>query len=113
MRLGLTGRILIGGGLLAAVFAGQFVIVLQSFGSIRRDTREQQRSQQSVVAAIRVEKLVLDLETGTRGYVITRDKGFLAPYEAARRALPSQSRTLMALAPGPRSAEIDQLWGRI
>jgi signal transduction histidine kinase len=110
MRIGLTGRILIGGGLLAAVFAAQFVIVIQSFGSIRADTREQQRSQQSVVAAIRVEKLVLDLETGARGYVITRDKEFLAPYDAARRALPSQSRTLMALAPGPLSAEIDRLW---
>jgi signal transduction histidine kinase len=110
MRLGLTGRILIGGGLLAAVFAGQFVIVIQSFGSIRRDTREQQRSQQAVVAATRVEKLVVDLETGTRGYVITRDKEFLAPFHAARRALPSQSRTLMALAPGPWSIEVDGLW---
>jgi two-component system sensor histidine kinase/response regulator len=110
MRLGLTGRILIGGGLLAAVFAGQFVIVIQSFGSIRHDTREQQRSQQSVVAATRLEKLVLDLETGTRGYVITRDKEFLAPYDAARRELPSQSRALMSLAPGSWSAQVDRLW---
>jgi two-component system sensor histidine kinase/response regulator len=110
MRLGLTGRILIGGGLLAAVFAGQFVIVIQSFGSIRDDTREQQRAQQAVVAASRVEKLVLDLETGTRGYVITRDREFLAPYDAARRLLPSQSRTLMSLAPGPWSAKVDRLW---
>jgi signal transduction histidine kinase len=110
MRLGLTGRILIGGGVLAVVFAGQFVVVLQSFGSIRDDTREQQRAQQSVVAAIRVEKLVLDLENGSRGYVITRDREFLAPYDAARRSLPSRSRTLTSLAPGPWSAEVDRLW---
>src|SRR4051794_40792051 len=110
MRLGLTGRILIGGGLLAAVFAGQFVIVLQSFGSIRRDTREQQRSQQAVVAASRVEKLVLDLETGGGGYVTTADKRSLHPYVAAQRALPGESARLMALARGPWSAELDRLW---
>jgi len=110
MRLGLTGRILIGGAVLALVFAGQFVIVLQSFGSIRHDSREQQRAQQSVVAATRVEKLVLDLETGTRGYVISRDRQFLEPYYAARRALPSQSRILTSVAPGPWSTEVDQLW---
>jgi signal transduction histidine kinase len=110
MRFGLTGRILIGGALLAAVFAVQFIIVIQSFGSIRDDTRAQRHAERSVVAAIQLEKLVLDLETGTRGYVITRDTQFLAPYEAARRALPSQSRTLMALAPGPWSAEVDRLW---
>jgi signal transduction histidine kinase len=110
MRLGLTGRILIGGGLLAAVFAGQFVIVIQSFGSIRHDTREQQRAQHAVLAATAVEKLVLDLETGTRGYVITADDQFLQPYEAARRALPGQSARLTELAPGPWSAELDRLW---
>jgi signal transduction histidine kinase len=110
MRLGLTGRILIGGAVLAVVFAGQFIVVLQSFGSIRDDTRAQQRSEQAVVSAVRLEKLVLDLETGTRGYVITNDREFLAPYDAARRSLPSESRTLRSVAPGPWSAQVDRLW---
>src|SRR6476646_5821204 len=110
MRLGLTGRILIGGAVLALVFAGQFVVVLQSFGSIRDDTRAQQRSEQAVVSAVRLEKHVLDLETGTRGYVITHDREFLAPYDAARRSLPSESRTLRSVAPGPWSAQVDRLW---
>jgi signal transduction histidine kinase len=110
MRFGLTERILIGGGLLAAVFAAQFVIVIQSFHSIRGNSREEQRADQSVIAAIRMEKLVLDLETGTRGYVITADSQFLQPYNAARRALPVESARLMALAPGPLSTELDRLW---
>jgi signal transduction histidine kinase len=110
MRLGLTGRILIGGGLLAAVFAVQFVLVIVSFRSIRANSREEERASKAIVAAIRFEKLVLDLETGTRGYVITRDVRFLEPYEAARRSLPAQSAQLMALAPGPWSAELDGLW---
>ena len=110
MRLGLTGRILIGGGLLAVLFAVQFVLVIQSFGSIRHDTREQQRAQKAVVAAIRLEKLMLDLETGVRGYVITADKRFLEPYESARRSLPRQSKQLRSLAPGTWSIELDRLW---
>jgi signal transduction histidine kinase len=110
MRLGLTGRILIAGGLFAAVFGVQFVLVFVSFDSIRANSREEQRASKAIVAAIRLEKLVLDLETGTRGYVITRDERFLQPYESARRSLPSESAQLMALAPGPWSAELDGLW---
>jgi signal transduction histidine kinase len=110
MRLGLTGRILIAGAVFAAVFAVQFVLVFVSFDSIRANSREEQRAEQSIVAAIRLEKLVLDLETGTRGYVITSDNQFLEPYYAARRLLPAESAQLMALAPGPWSAEVDGLW---
>jgi signal transduction histidine kinase/CHASE3 domain sensor protein len=110
MRFGLTERILIGGGLIAVFFAVQFVLSIQSFHGIRHDTREQQQAQQTVVGAIRIEKLVLDLETGTRGYVITASRQFLAPYEAARRALPAESARLMTLAPGPTSSMLDRLW---
>jgi two-component system, sensor histidine kinase and response regulator len=110
MRLGLTGRILIGGGLLALFFGVQFVLVIRSFQGIRDDGREQRRAQEAVVAATRFETLVLDLETGTRGYVITTDKRFLEPYNAARRSLPVASARLQALAPGPRSAELERLW---
>jgi two-component system sensor histidine kinase/response regulator len=110
MRIGLTGRILIGGAFLAFFFAIQFVLVIQSYRGIRHDTREQQRAQQAVVSAVRLEKLVLDLETGTRGYLITADRQFLQPYDAARRALPGESARLMTLAPGPWSAELNQLW---
>lgn len=110
MRVGLTGRLLIGGGLIALFFAIQFVLSIGSFRGIRHDTREQQRSQQAVVAAIRLEKLVLDLETGIRGYLITRDRQFLQPYEAARQALPAESARLRSLAPGPVSANLDRLW---
>jgi CHASE3 domain sensor protein len=110
VRLGLTGRILIGGGVVAAIFAIQFVIVIRSFASIRHDTREQQRAEQAVVAASLLEKLVIDLETGARGFVITGDKQFLKPYTAARQSLPRQSGMLMSLAPGPWSSELDRLW---
>src|SRR5260221_6656621 len=109
MRVGLTGRILIGGGLIAVFFAVQFVLSIQSFHGIRHDTREQQRAQQAVVAAIRVEKLVLDVETGTRGYVITTDTQFLEPYEAALRAVPYECSRLTGLTLGTWSIKLHVL----
>jgi PAS domain S-box-containing protein len=38
-----------------------------------------------------------DAETGSRGYLLTRDKRFLEPYEQAVRVLPAQLQTLKAL----------------
>jgi signal transduction histidine kinase len=110
MRFGLTARIFLGGGIIAALFILQFFVELSSFHSIRTNTNDQQRAQQAIVAAIRTEKLVLDLETGTRGYVITADKRFLQPYDAARKSLPVESKLLMSLAPGAWSKELDREW---
>ncbi len=95
---------------LGVIFLIQFVLVLQSFKSIHHDTHEEQRAEQAVVAAIRLEKLVLDLETGSRGYVITADGRFLEPWRKAERALPGQSRLLMTLAPGATTMSIDRAW---
>lgn len=110
MRFGLTARILIGGGIVAVVFVLQFVLTIGSFRSIRHNTHEEQRSAQAVVAAIRVEKLILDFETGTRGYVLTSNPQFLEPYLQAQQALPARSKALMQLAPGPMSKELDRAW---
>ena len=63
----------------------------RSFGSIRHDTRQEQRADASVVAAQGLESSILRLETGLRGYVLTSDKRFLQPYVQARRDLPAQS----------------------
>ena len=80
MRLGLTGRILLAGGIVVAVLLVRFVLLVHSFHSVRDATDADERAERSVFAAQRLEKLVLDLETGTRGYVITRDPAFLEPW---------------------------------
>src|SRR4051794_22886304 len=110
MRLGLTGRILLAGGIVVAVLLVRFVLLVHSFHSVTDATKADERAERSVFAAQRLEKLVLDLETGTRGYVITRDPAFLEPWRAARRALPTQSRELLAAAPGKQSRQIDAAW---
>src|SRR6267378_3579594 len=106
MRLGLVARILIAGGIIVVFVIAEFVLVLHSFQQVRRLTRSEQRAEQSVVAASRVEKLILDVETGTRGYVITRDRRFLEPWRTARLQLPNETRLLETLAPGPIGATL-------
>ena len=57
--------------------------------------------------------LLKDAETGQRGYIITGDGDFLAPYDAATAALPDALRALRPLVEGPeeqaRLDEIDRL----
>src|SRR4051794_31433420 len=101
MRLGLVARILIAGGIVVVFLVIEFVLVLRQFQHVRTLTRSEQRAEQSVVAASRLEKLVLDVESGTRGYLITRDARFLDPWKSAQRSLPPEVRSFQALAPGP------------
>ncbi|MDX6476704.1 MAG: hypothetical protein QOH95_2215, partial [Gaiellaceae bacterium] len=110
MRLGLVPRILIAGGIVVVFLVVEFALVLHSFQQVRRLTRSEQRAEQSVVAATRMEKLILDLETGTRGYVITRDTRFLEPWRSAQKQLPGESRLLAELAPGSFPAEAERQW---
>jgi signal transduction histidine kinase len=110
MRIGLTARILIGGGIVAVFLLVQVVLTVVSFESIRHDTRDEQRETASVVAAIGVENSILDLETGLRGYVLTSNPQFLQPYRQARLVLPGESKTLMQLAPGSWSTALDRQW---
>src|SRR5579884_2296346 len=110
MGLGLTGRILIAAGVVVAFLLAEFALVIGSFHAVRHATSREQHAEQAVVAAERLEKLVLDLETGARGYVITRDPAFLQPLVQAEPKLPQQSRALLAAAPGPTARAIDRAW---
>jgi CHASE3 domain sensor protein len=110
MRLGLMGRILLGGGILVLVLSLEFVLVVHSFRSVQRFTRSEQRAEQTVVVGTEIEKLVLDLETGTRGYVISRDPSFLQPWRQAQRDLPGKSRSLRRLDPAAWTTELDRQW---
>src|SRR6478609_7497557 len=59
-----------------------------------------------IAGGIVVLLLVVEFETGTRGYLITRDRRFLAPSRVARTSLPAETRAFQALAPGPFSDEV-------
>ena len=110
MRRGLTGRIAIGGALIALLFLVQLVLTLFSLHTIRHHTRAEQRSEQSIVAAVRIEQHVIDLSAATRGYVISRDPAFLVAWKKARAALPEESRRLAEVSPGRDAERIEQAW---
>jgi len=55
-------------------------------------------SAEVLLAAYRLERLVVDLERGELGYVATGDSGALTPWQAARAAIAGQAATLQRLA---------------
>jgi len=110
MSRGLTGRIAIGGVLIALLFLVQLVLTLSSLHSIRHHTRSEQRAEQAIVAAIRIEQNMFDLSAAARGYVISRDQAFLAAWRKSRAALPAESRRLAAVTSRDEAARIEAAW---
>jgi signal transduction histidine kinase len=87
-------------GLLALVVGGAFAFVLLTITELRGTTDLRRQTREELVAADTLERQVIDLETGLRGFVITRDETFLQPANEARAALPLSARTLVRLAAG-------------
>jgi signal transduction histidine kinase/HAMP domain-containing protein len=101
---------MVAGGLVVALLLAELVVMLVSFRSVRHHTRIEQRDDLAVLRAGRIEKLVLDLETGTRGYVITRDRRFLEPWRSAQQALPHEQVLLAQVAPTAFAARVGSAW---
>src|SRR3954447_9329776 len=110
MRLGLIGRLVIGGLVIAVFFVLQFVLTTRSLSTIRDNTRQEQRAEQAIVSAIGIEELVIDVSAATRGYVLARSPEFRASWAKAHAQLPRESARLRQLGPGAGTAEIDSAW---
>jgi signal transduction histidine kinase len=91
---------LVASGLLALVIGAAFAVLLLSVADLRTQERRTTRSQEVLVTANQLERLVVDLETGVRGFVITGQEQFLQPWDDARAALPGVSATLERLTAG-------------
>ena len=96
-RTSLTARMLLLGGALAVVVGLAIAGLLATIGDMRSAARATRHSDEVTAAANRAEQLVLDLETGARGYALTRQDRFLDPWRSARAALPGQTARLTAL----------------
>ncbi|HEV7884813.1 MAG TPA: CHASE3 domain-containing protein, partial [Solirubrobacteraceae bacterium] len=104
MRAGLTRRAMTAFGLLALLVGGIFGILLLTLAD-QRDARTLARSSRAqVTVADGLLQLVVDLETGQRGFVITRSARFLEPWRSARAAFPRQARLLQGLVKDPGQA---------
>jgi signal transduction histidine kinase len=97
---GLTGRMVLASGLLMVVVAAAFSVLLVAIDDLRDSAGIAREAREALIALDAVEKLVIDLETGLRGYVITREARFLAPWNEARAALPRRARGLERGVPG-------------
>ena len=95
MTRGLTARLLLVGGLALLLCAGTFAVVLSLVRDVRSASRSLQASNERTADANRVLALVVDLETGLRGYVVAGDQRFLEPFNRATAQLPGAQRDLL------------------
>jgi signal transduction histidine kinase len=94
----LQTRLIAASAVLAVLVIGVFVALILALSATRTATREETRSRKITTSALRLEKLVLDVQNGVRGYAISGDPRFLAPYKDAVRALPDEQDDFEALA---------------
>jgi PAS domain S-box-containing protein len=97
MRQSLTKRMLLTSGLLALFVAASFSVLLSSVENLRDAGADAQRSHEVATTANELEQLVVDLQAGGRGFVITGDDAFLEPWERARGEIDRTSGRLLAL----------------
>lgn len=88
---------MVASGLLALVVATAFAVLLSSVADLRTSERRARQSAEVLVVANRLERLVVDLETGQRGFVITGQQRFLQPWRDARVAFPEEASNLEQL----------------
>jgi signal transduction histidine kinase len=101
VRWGLVPRAVLASALIALLIAGAFTVLLLAIEDLRSSERQAVETRQALAAADNLERSVIDLETGQRGYVITGKERFLAPWRAARDAFATQAARLIRLAETP------------
>jgi signal transduction histidine kinase len=87
--------------LLAVLVGTAFTVLLFAISDLRASGRLVTHSREANTVADRLEERVIDLETGVRGFVITRQERFLEPWRSARAAFPNEARTLERLVDKP------------
>jgi signal transduction histidine kinase len=69
-----------------AVIVG--VVFLTIIDRLLSETARLRHSEEVIAAAERIRELAVDMETGVRGYRLSRDSRFLEPYDRASRDIP-------------------------
>jgi signal transduction histidine kinase len=102
---GIAQRMLLASVALALVVGAGFAILLVPIQDARNAERSALHSQGVLIAAHGLEQRALDLETGQRGFILTRQPQFLMPWQQAREELPQQERALLELVRGDSAQE--------
>jgi signal transduction histidine kinase len=99
-RSGLVRQVTLSAIAVAGGLAILFGVLFFAIISLRDRSLEAQRSQQVIAAASQLQTLVVDMETGVRGFIITDDEHYLAPWRDARRKYPGARANLLQLTSG-------------
>jgi signal transduction histidine kinase len=87
-RISLQRRMVAASAVLALVVGGVFIALILALSDLHEAREQEARSKEVTASAFRLQSLVLDVESATRGYVLSRQKGFLRNYSTAMRQLP-------------------------
>ena len=96
-RSGLVARIAVSAFVVGVGLALVFAVLFVAIGGLRNRSLEARHSQQVIAKAYEVETLVIDLETGLRGFFITKREEDLRPWRTAQRRYPAAITDLFAL----------------
>ncbi len=95
--MSLARRMFFASVVLALIVAAAFAALIFAVSAQRDAVARETRSREVTAAALRLEKLVVEVETGVRGYAITRDEFYLDPYTTANREIGPAIRALRSL----------------
>ena len=98
LRHSLTARTLAISGVFSILIVVALAVLLIAIEGLRDAGRAAVRAQQAVTVGTELQRSVVNLENGLRGYVGTGSLSQLEPFEAARRQYPIEVRRLQALA---------------
>ena len=107
-QLSLVTLTVVAGGLLAVLIGTAFAVLLSSVDDMRASMQAAQNDQAAISQARLVDNLVLDIETGQRGYLITHQTRFLQPWTAAQGHFPAQAQLLESMSTSPAQRNLAQ-----
>ncbi|MFG1929116.1 CHASE3 domain-containing protein [Mycobacterium sp. NPDC048908] len=105
MRVGLTTRLLVATGVVAAIVTAAFVFLFFAMASVHRARDMATHSADVSYVARDARRMLGDMETSQRGYIITGEQNFLIPWETARQKLPERLTTLRTMVDDPAQAD--------
>ena len=103
--ISLRDRMLVASILLAALVVGVFVALILAVSAARTATKQETHSKDVTTAALGLQRTLLEVETGARGYALSGNRHFIPPYYKAVHDVKVQSpefRSLVADQPEQR-----------
>jgi signal transduction histidine kinase len=94
---GLVARIAFSAIAVAIGLAIVFAVLFLAIVSLHQRSLDARRSQQAIATANQLQTYVIDLETGARGFALTRDERYLDPWRSAQAQYPGAVATLLEL----------------